>query len=783
MEIRSLVASHGNIDYDPLIADLGRETLFALSSLRRNLLSWFPFRKEADALEIGAGYGALSGLLMENFSETDLLEEDPEKADILRKRFSDRSLRLIHSLEETDRKYDYVFLIDHEDLYRGHAEDVLRKCGSYLKNSGVLCVGFRNRDGIKYDCGAIDDKVKEPFATEELLSLAEFTRSARLVFPEIQVYCPFPDAYYTQAVYRSDCMPTSSFADRVRAYDPYNSPLIKNENTEYQIAIRDGTLFERSNFYLVFLSRLPLSCPIEKVILSPDRAERSYMTIFEKERVYKKAIRTEGTVFLHKAAENAEKLMKRGIHVVPQSFENGMLVMPHIHSKASLDVIAEAVAHRDEEQILQLFDSLYADICLCRPSDRNGDSIEEKRGKRNNNELVLSEAYIDMIPYNAFLTKDGFCYYDQEFVWRDVPANYIMFRAIRYTSIHIGDLFDAWREELYSRYGINESLCEIYMKKENEFVNRNRRRDLYHQFYDWAYIAPERIEENRRYLLHPGEDRELQKIHAIQLDLLKQFDAFCRTNGLIYFALHGTLLGAARHRGFIPWDDDVDLGMPREDYDKLVELYPNHPGAPYLQSMGKEGRIFYGGYAKFRDENSVAIEKHNRYFHGHVGVSIDIFPLDYCDEDSSKRDKLQKRITEVQRCIYARCYENPAGVLDDVPGNELTKYYLIGKHIPLRIQYLVLNRLLRSTKKSPMRTILACYYGNAENKNLFRDKDLDDLIYLPFEDMDIPVPQAYHRWLVSRYGENYCFLPKKRIRKHQNMFINLDKLDKLDNIG
>ena len=772
-KILSLVTENGDVNYDPLIADADRNTLFALSSLRQSLLSWFPFKDGASVLEIGSGYGALSRFVLDRFAKTDFYEEDETKIAVFKERFRNRSFRLLDSLEETGEQYDYVLAIDHKDLYQEDLKDTVRKYKSLLKNDGVLCAGFRNRNGLKYSCGAVDDLVEEPFASDGLFTLPEFIAAAKDLFPEMQVYCPFPDFYYTQAVYRSDCMPESSFADRVRAFDPYDSPLIKDENEEFRKAIKDGTLLEKCDFYLVFLSSRPVSCPIERVILSPDRGERSFMTVFEKERVFKKAINAEGSSYLEESAENAGKLRERGIGVVPQSFEDKKLIMPYVHQKASLDEIAEAAAKGDEGRVLQIFDWIYEDVC--RSSETVGELDSEVWETEENTGPVLKEAYIDMIPYNAFLADDGLCYYDQEFVWENTPANYVMFRAVRYTSIHLGGLFDPWRDRLYERYGINEAVREVYLKKENAFVDGNRRRDLYHRFYDWSYISPNRIAENRHRLQYPEENEELRQIHLIQLRLLKRFDEFCSENDLKYFALHGTLLGAVRHHGFIPWDDDVDLGMPREDFDRLVELYPNEANSPYLQSMGKEGRIFYGGYAKLRDEDSVAIEKQNRYFHGHIGVSIDIFPLDFCDEDPVKRKKLQKKITEAQRYIYARCYPRPGGVMDDVTGYKLMKYYLLGRPMPLRFQFPLLNHLFHSVKKSAFRTILACYYGNGENKNLFPDKDLDDLIPMPFEDTHIPVPRMYHQWLRQRYGENYMYPPKKRTRKHPNQFIKLDK--------
>ena len=98
--ILELVSEYGNIDYDELIADEDRDVLLQLSSLRHSLLSWYPFPKDAEALEINAGCGALSALLLDRFDRVDLFEEHDAARKILKQRFPDMTGRVL----ETDRK-------------------------------------------------------------------------------------------------------------------------------------------------------------------------------------------------------------------------------------------------------------------------------------------------------------------------------------------------------------------------------------------------------------------------------------------------------------------------------------------------------------------------------------------------------------------------------------------------------------------------------------------------------------------------------------------------------
>ena len=120
------------------------------------------------------------------------------------------------------------------------------------------------------------------------------------------------------------------------------------------------------------------------------------------------------------------------------------------------------------------------------------------------------------------------------------------------------------------------------------------------------------------------EITDVREVQQILLDALRYFDAFCRERDLPYFLANGTLLGAAKYGGFIPWDDDVDILMPRESYDRLLELYDNSGKYRLLSPMDSGWRL---PYAKLTDTDTV--QKEGDYdFGAELGVSVDIFPLD-----------------------------------------------------------------------------------------------------------------------------------------------------------
>lgn len=118
----------------------------------------------------------------------------------------------------------------------------------------------------------------------------------------------------------------------------------------------------------------------------------------------------------------------------------------------------------------------------------------------------------------------------------------------------------------------------------------------------------------------------MTEIQLKLLDMLKWFHEFCIENKLRYYALGGTMLGAIRHKGFIPWDDDIDVGMPREDYDKMIELVIDKQDEKYRLEKPLQNKDFVYQYCKLYDTSTTLVE--NTRYKTKRGVYLDIFPLD-----------------------------------------------------------------------------------------------------------------------------------------------------------
>ncbi|MGN7147503.1 LicD family protein [Arthrobacter sp. SAFR-179] len=123
-------------------------------------------------------------------------------------------------------------------------------------------------------------------------------------------------------------------------------------------------------------------------------------------------------------------------------------------------------------------------------------------------------------------------------------------------------------------------------------------------------------------------DGELKALHEKQLSILVEIERICRSNGINYFAIAGTLLGAVRHKGFIPWDDDIDLGMLRSDYERFVACAKNDLGEDYFLQTWHTDPAFGLPMAKIRLQGTKLVEAASANVACHQGIFVDIFPFD-----------------------------------------------------------------------------------------------------------------------------------------------------------
>ncbi len=253
-----------------------------------------------------------------------------------------------------------------------------------------------------------------------------------------------------------------------------------------------------------------------------------------------------------------------------------------------------------------------------------------------------------------------------------------------------------------------------------------------------------------------GNQIAKRDITYAMLELLDVFDAVCEEFDLKYVATHGTLLGAVREGGFVSGDDDIDVAMPRADYDRLTELAACgvFPEPFVLQTPENDAASFTGGYAKLRNLSAIVERSENDKHSEEEGVWIDILPLDNCPLDDAEVEKRQRIVRTWQRLLYAKTYDNLEQIWDADP-HKVSAYFLLADLVSRS----ALCRGLRASCTAVKPTgLLTCFTGNYRrrpNHVRFAEADIAHAVRVSFEGTTIPVPGNAEKWLDLYYGDSW----------------------------
>lgn len=898
-------------NYSEAIATADWETFYHLSRMREGVLNWYDFGEDTSVLEIGAQLGAITGLLCSRCASVVAYEPNEAKAKAVRRRYHALdNLEIMERIDGLEQRFDYVLLIGGlERLYakvnsgREYAE-YLRYLLSFLKEGGRLLLAVDNTLGTAYLAGTPDKYTGRPFAgingntggahgrTFTKAELEEILNQAGA--KSYRFYYTLPDYRVTQVVYTDDYMPVNSVRDRVTNYYVNKNPLVMDEAKLYDYAIQNRMLDHLANSFLVEVNSEGNFADINCAVVSSDRAEDSaFATIIRKDTVSKLALYEAGRYALESLYSNILDLQAHGVSVIPHSLSDGVLSMPFIKGK-NLMCYLQDVVHREPAEFFTIVDKLY-DIIL-NSSEQTGEG-ENVLLKDSNRQLdfgvILTRAYIDMIPYNCFYEQGRFLFYDQEFVRYNYPAKYILFRVIWYSYAFIPDLDRIIPMEMArERYGLTDIWDELY-REEERFIGENRNQKLYGGFYNWVgadrgiieknvsmllnqeisqyadasgqedtperdewcyvsegayeletngtdhwnwiyknqaqitvrnpadraaaykisfgvspnvlqdnrliwvsyrdreelYEAPDDIdiflemeagesckislrsegdivslpEDPRNFAfsvlnLHMEEgsetsDEELRAVQATELSLLKSIKQICEKHDIRFTLFYGTLLGAVRHQGFIPWDDDADVALLREDYDRLLMVLRTEASDTYMVSSQEDGGEFYGGYAKVSSKAS-------------PDIWIDILPLDSVSAEEDEFSEQIQRLNALQEQLFVKTYkEEGMGRIHKGAIYELNVQLKACLQQRERLKRLLYKEMTRYSGCGSRRVAVLGRYLTIDRQITFDKADFEKPVYMRFEDELMPVPSSYDEVLKHMYGEHYMALAKKSQRR------------------
>ena len=267
------------------------------------------------------------------------------------------------------------------------------------------------------------------------------------------------------------------------------------------------------------------------------------------------------------------------------------------------------------------------------------------------------------------------------------------------------------------------------------------------------------------------DDFTLKRIQEVELEILKDFMDICDRNGLDYFGIAGTGIGALRHHGFIPWDDDIDVAMPRDDFEKLLPLVEKEMGDKYLIMNAERypnyplmtTRMTMRG-TKFKEEALKNID-------APLGIFLDLYPLDKVSDNPKEARRQARDAWLWSKILILRSIPFPmlgfsgwkAKIIHAICG--LAHLVLSILHVPKTWIYKKAYEAETRSNHYTKTKNLDFFCDTTPYMNLYAVKDIYPLRKLPFEDVELNFPHNLHNNLTGMYGD-YMQLPPEEKRKN-----------------
>ena len=476
--------------------------VYHFSGLRENILSWYPLKKADSVLEIGAGCGAITGMLCRKAGHVTSVELSKRRADInyARNRDKENLTIMVGNLNDMTfpEKFDYVVVngvLEYAMSFtegKTPYETFLQRMGAYLKPEGRLLIAIENRLGLKYFAGAPEDHTDlhffgingypgnqsvRTFSKNELGELLENSG-----FPFLRFYYPYPDYKFPTEIFTDESLYTNSYGRSYPVYTDKTADLFA-ESEGVKAFEKEKILDSFVNSFLVEAGRTENRDP-EEILYVKLNQERK-----EKFRLLTRIVRENGEVRAEKEAmvpqaeEFVEKLEKTGTEStgsdkyknLPCRAENGKISYPLLTGKTLHQEIAELAHKEDLEEIKALLKKFYQEFFGARQTvDYRTGEFREVFGDHPGREdyECVCPANVDLICSNIFMGENGNQIIDYEWMFDfPVPVNFIMWRLIHELYTHISELPQLCHEdEMMAEFEIGYTDYEIFMKWTMHFV-------------------------------------------------------------------------------------------------------------------------------------------------------------------------------------------------------------------------------------------------------------------------------------------------------------------------
>lgn len=476
------------------------------SSVRQNILNWYPFKENSDILEVGAGMGSLTGMLCDKAKQVTAVEMSEARANVIRARYPKRNNLNIINADitewDTDQRFDYIIFIGVLE-YAGVFSDVLNPYERFLesakrllKTDGVILFAIENRFGLKYWLGGSEDHLQKPFVgidgykepkTAKTFSKNELeTMLDNVGLKNHRVYSVYPDYKFPEIICTNEFKPSYMNLKKVNFTYSKNSSLVANEKDLYKHLIDNNVWEFFANSFLIEASVGTLSDNHVIHVSAKGECKKEYRTntvIYSNGDVLKIPCHTLASKHIEEIYHNNELLKIRGIKIVDVEKRDGKLISKFYKAESAQSYFEKLLASNNLTEIFHFIDILKNALLKSSDTTMDGNIVHELSDIREDLDygIILKNGFVDMTLYNAFVEEDDLVFYDQEWCFSNVPLNFILYYGLKSSYTRMQVLTSITLEDILTYYGIDKEQQKVYDKLEEYIWSKTlyRQTDFY----------------------------------------------------------------------------------------------------------------------------------------------------------------------------------------------------------------------------------------------------------------------------------------------------------------
>ena len=472
-------------DYQEIIKNEERvEVIQALSDLRKNIISWYPFKENCTILQLNSNFGEITSELCEKANKVVSIESSKLKSQALMKRCKTyENLEIIvGNIEDIkfENKFDYIIMLGTLEKKQEEYEKILEKVKSLLSENGTILLTFDNKLGLKYLTKTDDTWITTTnVENKKFINIKDiYSKLEELGFKNIKNYYPMPDDKFTNVIYTDEKPISKNDISRNIVYNKESTITLCDENNVYReiLDANKDMIKYFMNSYLLEVKIQDEKNDIKFVSFSNMRKpEYRIKTIMKDGYVYKYPVNEQSINHIKQVKENIDIIRKSGLKTLDDYNQN--VIISKFSSEKTLDeIIINLLKENKKEEAINLILEFKNEIMQKLEKGTKENNVF-KRYDISCNQEQLEEMYFikdglwDLTFQNCFYINNEFYFYDQEWREENLPIDFILYRAIKYfvrLKKYIND------EEIYQILKIDKSKIQIFEQLDDKIQEKIR---------------------------------------------------------------------------------------------------------------------------------------------------------------------------------------------------------------------------------------------------------------------------------------------------------------------